>query len=112
MGRKAGRLREKNLVVLTSDAMKKRKEASASGTKSCGQKRTYNETEAVVMKHSRSDVRGKSGLGLDIRFEVQHLTSYSGLILFQHFFSGIGIKERMGACFGTCGGIRSMGVTC
>ena len=44
------------------------------------------------MKHSRADVRGKATLGLDIRFEEQNLTSYSGLILFQHFFPLIGIK--------------------
>ena len=29
----------------------------------------------------------------------QNLTSYSGLILFQHFFSLIGIKERLWRCF-------------
>ena len=47
------------------------------------------------MKHSRADVRGKARLGLDIRFESQSLTSYSGLIVFQHLFSLIGIKERL-----------------
>ena len=51
------------------------------------------------MKHSKSDVCGKARLGLDIRFEEQSLTSYSGLILFQHFFSLIGIKERLWSCF-------------
>ena len=51
------------------------------------------------MKHSRADVCGKARLGLDIRFEAQNLTSYSGLILFQHFFSLIGIKERLWRCF-------------
>ena len=51
------------------------------------------------MKHSRADVCGKARLGLDIRFEAQNLTSYSGLILFQHFFSLIGIKERLWSCF-------------
>ena len=51
------------------------------------------------MKHSRADVRGKARLGLDIRFEEQNLTSYSGLILFQHFFSLIDIKERLWGCF-------------
>ena len=51
------------------------------------------------MKHSRADVRGKIRLGMDIRFEAQNLTSYSGLILFQHFFSLIGIKERLWSCF-------------
>ena len=51
------------------------------------------------MKHSKADVRGKAKLGLDIRFEAQNLTSYSGLILFHHFFSLIGIKERLWRCF-------------
>ena len=51
------------------------------------------------MKHSKADVCGKARLGLDVRFEEQNLTSYSGLILFQHFFSLIGIKERLWSCF-------------
>ena len=51
------------------------------------------------MKHSKADVCGKARLGLDIRFEAQNLTSYSGLFLFQHFFSLIGIKERLWSCF-------------
>ena len=51
------------------------------------------------MKHSRADVRGKARPVLDIRFEPQSLTSYSGLIVFQHFFSLIGIKERLWRCF-------------
>jgi len=36
---------------------------------------------------------------LDVRFEAQSLTSYSGLILYQHFFPLIGIKERLWRCF-------------
>ncbi len=51
------------------------------------------------MKHSRADVRGKAKLGLDIRFEEQSLISYSGLIVFQHIFSLIDIKERLWRCF-------------
>ena len=51
------------------------------------------------MKHSKADVRGKARPALDLRFEPQHLTSYSGLILFQHFFSIVGIKERLWGCF-------------
>ena len=51
------------------------------------------------MKHSRADVRGKAKLGLDLRFESQSLTSYSGLIVFQHLFSLVGIKERLWRCF-------------
>ena len=51
------------------------------------------------MKHSKADVRGKARTALEVRFEPQNLTSYSGLILFQHFFSLIGIKERLWGCF-------------
>ncbi len=51
------------------------------------------------MKHSKANVRGKARCALDVRFEPQNLTSYSGLILFQHFFSAIGIKERLWGCF-------------
>ena len=51
------------------------------------------------MKHSKAAVRGKARTALDVRFEPQNLTSYSGLILFQDFFSLIGIKERLWGCF-------------
>ena len=51
------------------------------------------------MKLSKADVRGKAKLGMEVRFEAQNLTSYSGLILFQHFFSLVGIKERLWRCF-------------
>ena len=51
------------------------------------------------MKRSKEDVRGKARPALDVRFEAQNLTSYSGLILFQHFFSLIRIKERLWGCF-------------
>ncbi|MCP4275609.1 MAG: hypothetical protein GY779_04545 [Gammaproteobacteria bacterium] len=55
--------------------------------------------ETTDMKHSKAAVRGKARPTLDVRFEPQNLTSYSGLILFQHFFSLIGIKERLWGCF-------------
>ena len=51
------------------------------------------------MKHSKTAVRGKARAALDVRFETQSLTSYSGLILYQHFFLLIGIKERLWRCF-------------
>ena len=51
------------------------------------------------MKPGRADVRGKATPGMELRFEAQNPTSYSGLILFQHFFSLIGIKERLRRCF-------------
>ena len=34
-----------------------------------------------------------------MRFEPQNLTSYSGLILFQHLFSLLGLKQRLWSCF-------------
>ena len=66
-------------------------------------------TETTVMKHSKADVRGKVRTALDVRFEAQRLTSYSGLIVFQHFFSLIGLKERLWGCFRhlTCNPIYS-----
>lgn len=57
------------------------------------------EKETTEVKHSKADVRGKARAALEVRFEPQDLTSYSGLILFQHFFSLIGIKERLWGCF-------------
>jgi len=51
------------------------------------------------VKHSKAAVRGKARPALEVRFEAQNLTSYSGLILFQHFFSLIGLKERLWGCF-------------
>ena len=51
------------------------------------------------MKLSKAEVRGKATLGMVLRFETQGLTSYSGLVLFQRFFSLIGIKELLWRCF-------------
>ena len=51
------------------------------------------------MKLSKAEVLGKATLGMELRFETQNLTSYSGLVLFQNFFSLIGIKERPWRCF-------------
>jgi hypothetical protein len=55
--------------------------------------------ETTEMKHSKAAVRGKARAALEVRFEDQHLTSYSGLVLFKHFFSLIGLKERLWGCF-------------
>jgi hypothetical protein len=52
--------------------------------------------ETTEVKHSKTAVRGKARTALELRFEDQHLTSYSGLVLFQHYFSLIGLKERLG----------------
>ena len=69
------------------------------GTMYVDQNDTPIATETTDVKHSKVDVRGKARPALDVRFEPQNLTSYSGLILFQHFFSLIGIKERLWGCF-------------
>jgi hypothetical protein len=53
------------------------------------------ETGTTDVEHSKTNVRGKAKPALDVRFEAQNLTSYSGLILFQHFFSVVGIKDRL-----------------
>ena len=57
------------------------------------------EKETTEVKHSKANVRGKARSALEVRFEPQNLTSYSGLILFQRFFCVIGIKERLWGCF-------------
>lgn len=51
------------------------------------------------MKHSKANVVGKATTALNLRFEPQALTSYSGLILFQHFFAQLELKERLRGCF-------------
>ena len=58
-----------------------------------------SETETTRMKYGRTDVRGKARLGLDIRFEPQNLTSYSGPIVFRHLFPLLGVGERLWGCF-------------
>jgi hypothetical protein len=57
------------------------------------------EQETTEVKHSKAEVRGKARRSLEVRFEAQNLTSYSGLILYQHFFSLVGIKARLWGCF-------------
>ena len=52
------------------------------------------------MKVSKSSVQGKAKPIEIIRFEEQTLTSYAGLVIFQHFFSQLGLKERLRSCFG------------
>lgn len=50
------------------------------------------------MKRSKSEVHGKARDGLDVRFEAQLLTSFSGLIIFQRLFAKLGLKERLWRC--------------
>jgi hypothetical protein len=51
------------------------------------------------MKLSRLDVHGKAIDSLLLKFEAQHLTSFSGLIIFQRFFSMLQLKTRLWRCF-------------
>jgi len=51
------------------------------------------------MKLSKGDVQGKARDVLDVRFEEQNLTSFSGLVIFQRFFNQIELKERLRQCF-------------
>ena len=51
------------------------------------------------MKHSKADVLGKASTALELRFENQSLTSYSGLVVFGQLFAQMGLKERLRGCF-------------
>ena len=51
------------------------------------------------MKFSRSDVRQKAHALPEVRFEIQTLTSFAGLVVFQKFFAAIGLKTRLSGCF-------------
>jgi hypothetical protein len=51
------------------------------------------------MKLSRLDVHGKAIDSLVLKFEAQHLTSFSGLIIFQRLFSMLQLKARLWRCF-------------
>lgn len=51
------------------------------------------------MKRSKTEVHGKARDALDVRFEAQQLTSFSGLVIFQRLFAKLGLKERLWGCF-------------
>lgn len=51
------------------------------------------------MKHSRADVTCKAHALPELKFDIQSLTSFSGLVLFQQFFAAISLKKRLVACF-------------
>ena len=55
--------------------------------------------EATLMKLSKSDVQGKASPILTIRFEEQTLTSFADLVVFQHFFNRLRLKQRLRGCF-------------
>jgi hypothetical protein len=52
------------------------------------------------MKHSRSAVHCKTRKIPALHFEDHALTSFSGLVIFQALFARLGLKERLGRCFG------------
>ena len=60
---------------------------SEAGTLILAKENVPSTPETTKMKLSKADVRGKAKPGMELRFERQNLTSYSGLILFQHFFA-------------------------
>lgn len=51
------------------------------------------------MKVSRSDVRCQAHAIPELKFEDQALTSFAGLVIFQHFFAVLDLKARLRACF-------------
>lgn len=51
------------------------------------------------MKSSKAQIYSKIHRIPDIRFEKQHLTTFSGLLIFQVLFNRIKLKERLKRCF-------------
>lgn len=51
------------------------------------------------MKRSRAETYRKAFALPEMRFEDQQLTSYSGLVVFQKLFAGLGLKQRLRRCF-------------
>ncbi len=51
------------------------------------------------MKCSRREVLGKAHALPELKFESQSLTSFSGLVVFQRFFTILRLKARLARCF-------------
>ena len=51
------------------------------------------------MKRSRKDVQGKASKTLNVQFDEQPLTLFSGLIVFQRLFIHLALKEKLRHCF-------------
>ena len=51
------------------------------------------------MKRTRNEVQGKASRPLTLQFDTQPLTAFSGLILFQHLFALVRLKEKLRGCF-------------
>ena len=58
-----------------------------------------NQHEATTMKRTRNEVQGKASRPLTLQFDPQPLTAFSGLILFQHLFALLRLKEKLRGCF-------------
>ena len=51
------------------------------------------------MKRTRNEVQGKASRPLILQFDPQPLTAFSGLILFQHLFALLNLKDKLRYCF-------------
>ena len=51
------------------------------------------------MKRTRNEVLGKGSRPLTLQFDPQPLTAFSGLILFQHLFALVRLKDKLRGCF-------------
>ena len=51
------------------------------------------------MKRTRNEVQGKASRPLTLQFDSQPLTAFSGLILFQHLFALVRLKDKLRGCF-------------
>ena len=47
------------------------------------------------MKRTRNEVQGKASRPLTLQFDSQPLTAFSGLILFQHLFALLRLKDKL-----------------
>lgn len=51
------------------------------------------------MKRSKAEVTGRARASMEVCFEEQGLTSFSGLVIFQGLFARLRLKERLWRCF-------------
>jgi hypothetical protein len=51
------------------------------------------------VKRSKAEVMGRARATMEVRFEEQDLTSFSGLVIFQGLFARLKLKERLWRCF-------------
>lgn len=65
----------------------------------CNHYKTHIKQKATAMKFSKSEVRSKTFIIPEIRFEEQKLTSFSGLTVFQKLFEHLSLKQHLRDCF-------------